>query len=136
MGTLEPAASPVFRISRYFFSMIPMASSVMIGYAFRIGHVLPEEFRTKVWRIGFLKTLRVFRDRPRFPSTCDFPDPVSFEDVLRELAVSLSLRAIDHGEDDVKSGQKRGWQIDLFRNVLVFVESSELRVRRGKHRAP
>ena len=31
IGTLEPAASPVFRMSRYFFSMTDMASVVMIG---------------------------------------------------------------------------------------------------------
>src|SRR2546426_1053188 len=66
----------------------------------------------------------------------DLSDLVSFEDVLRELAVAVRLRAIDDREDDVEPAEQRGRQVDLLGDVLVLVEPAELRVRGGEDRAP
>src|SRR3989449_576930 len=79
-------------------------------------------------------TIRTARSASAAPP--DLSDLVSFEDVLRELAIAVCLRAIDDREDDVEPAQQRRWQVDLFGDVLVLVEPAELRVRGGEDRAP
>src|SRR6266508_4352326 len=66
--------------------------------ALRIAHVLPEEIRIEVWRVGFLEAQRLPCIRARLLATCDFFDPMTLENMLRELTVPFGLRAIDHEE--------------------------------------
>src|SRR5207244_13046880 len=64
----------------------------------------------------------------------DLAYAVSLQDVLRQLSIAVRLRPIDHGEDDVETTEQRRRQVDLFRYVLVFVESAKLRIRGSEDR--
>src|SRR2546422_1813332 len=104
--------------------------------ALRIGDVLTEEVRVEMGREGFLEERRLFHGEARLASPPDLSNLVSLEDVLRELAVAVRLRAIDDREDDVEPAEQRGRQGDLLGAVLVLVEPAELRVRGVENRAP
>ena len=55
--------------------------------------------------------------------------------MIRQFPISVRLRPIDHGEDDIETTEQRGREVDLFRDVLVLVEPAELRIRGGEDRA-
>src|SRR5207245_2373499 len=57
--------------------------------ALRIGDVLTEEVRVEMGREGFLEERRLFHGEARLASPPDLSNLVSFEDVLRELAIAV-----------------------------------------------
>src|SRR2546428_13379433 len=87
-------------------------------------------------REGFLEERRLFHGEARLASPPDLSDLVSFEDVLRELAVAVRLRAIDDRDDDVEPAEQRGRPVELLGDVRALVEPAELWVRGGEDRAP
>src|SRR5881397_1730289 len=74
----------------------------------RIGHVLAEEVRIEMGRERLLEDRRLFDGEARLAPPADLADLVSFEDVLRELAIAVRLRSIDDREDDVEAAEERG----------------------------
>src|SRR6266480_4627315 len=86
-------------------------------------------------RVGLFKGLHLLGGQSSIPASSNLADSMALQDMLCKLPIAIHLGSIDHGEDDVETAEQRWREIDLFRDVLVFVESAELRIRSGEDRA-